>query len=437
MVARLRSLWLDVNASYWFYPALFTLLAIALAIVTIWLDRTGQAADLVKLVDAARPEGARNVLNVIAGSMIGVASTVFSITIAAVVYASGNYGPRLLINFMEDRGNQLSLATFIATFVYAVMILRVVREAGESSSDIGFVPQLSLVIATGLMLISIGVLVYFLNHVPASIQINSVLEGIGRRLTKEVQDRFPHESNATDPAEVEGGQTVPATASGYVQIVDFAGLDEIAREQDCRIVLRLRPGDFAHPDIGLVSVLGCKVDDDLADGIRACFSLAAMRSPAQDIEFLIDELVEIALRALSPGINDPFTAVTAMHWLGASTGELGRRDLRGGPDNGEYEPDRVVPLSDDFEHFLRRGFGSMRSAAATSPIAAAQFLECLLGVASAVGSQKRRRALQEEADRLIAQARLALVGPSLAELEERYCAFAAAMKKREYHGLHT
>ncbi|MCW2395108.1 MULTISPECIES: DUF2254 domain-containing protein [unclassified Sphingobium] len=437
MIVRLRSLWLNVNASYWFYPALFTMLALVLAIVTIAIDRSGQAAHLVKFVDAARPEGARNVLNVIAGSMIGVASTVFSITIAAVVYASGNYGPRLLINFMEDRGNQLSLATFIGTFVYAVMVLRVVREAAESSVDVGFVPQLSLVIATGLMLISIGVLVFFLNHVPASIRINSVLEEIGRRLTKEVRQRFPKEGDDVEMMALSDGQIVPATGSGYIQIVDFSGLADVAREHKCRVVMRLRPGDFVHPEIGLMSVHGCHVDDEMAEQLRDCFSLAGFRSPAQDIEFLIDELVEIGLRALSPGINDPFTAVTAMHWLGASMSELARRDLRSRPGEEEEDWQRVIPLNDDFDHFLRRGFGSLRSAAATSPIAAAQFLDCLLGISAGLASQPRREALRLEGERLMAQARIALAGPSLAELEERSCAFEAAMKKRAHHALHT
>jgi len=439
VVARLRSLWLDVNASYWFYPALFTLVAVGLALLTITIDRHGVSDALARLafVDLARPDGARSVLNVIAGSMIGVASTVFSITIAAVVYASGSYGPRLLINFMEDRGNQLSLATFIATFVYAVMVLRVVRDARDAVGDPGFVPQLSLVVATGLMLISIAVLVYFLNHIPASIRINSVLEGIGRRLTKEVRDRFPHEGSASEPVEADDGQILSATASGYIQIIDFRGLDDLAEKYECRITLKLRPGDFVHPDVGLATVLGCTLDEKLAGKIRDCFSLGGMRTPAQDIEFLIDELVEIALRALSPGINDPFTAVTAMHWLASATAELGRRDLCEGPDRGDYRPDRVVPLGDNFAHFLRRGFGSMRAAVATSPIAAAQFLDALLGVASALPSAERRTLLRREAERLMEQARLALAGPSREELEERYCAFDLAMNKHEYHGLHT
>lgn len=439
MVARLRALWQGTRASYWFYPALFTLAAALLAILTVWLDRHGAGQWLVghDWVDEARPEGARNVLNVISGSMIGVASTVFSITIAAVVYASGSYGPRLLANFMEDRGNQLSLATFIATFVYAVMVLRVVRDAFETAGDPGFVPQLSLAIATAMMAGSIAVLVYFLNHVPASIRINAVLEGIGERLLTAIDDRFPQACASDRQDELPQGVPVTATGTGYIQIVDFAGLDRIAREAGCRIELRLRPGDFVHPDMDFLSVVGAKPNDPMAQALRGCFSLGAMRSPAQDIEFLIDELVEIALRALSPGINDPFTAVTAMHWLGAATAQIGQRDLRGGPDRGDYDWNRVVPLNDDFDHFARRGFGAVRAAAATSPIAAAQFLDCVLGAASTLTMMTRNRRLADEGRLLIEQARIDLAGPSLDELETRYCDFAAAMKERRHDRLYT
>jgi hypothetical protein len=128
-MTELRWVWSRLNANYWFYPALFAIVAGALAVLTVYLDRSGFAQGLNKAgwIMPARPGGASDMLTVIAGSMIGVASTVFSITIAAVAYASGNYGPRLLTNFMEDRGNQLSLATFIGTFVYAVIVLRSVR----------------------------------------------------------------------------------------------------------------------------------------------------------------------------------------------------------------------------------------------------------------------------------------------------------------------
>src|SRR3546814_1525448 len=130
---------------------------------------------------------------------------IFAITIAAVVYASGTYGPRLLTNFMTDRGNQLSLGVFVATFVYGLMVLRVVRAEDEvpaTAADAaatylpGFVPQISLLIAVALLLLSVAVLVYFLHHIPASIRINSVLAGIGRRLLRDIEERFPKANGA-------------------------------------------------------------------------------------------------------------------------------------------------------------------------------------------------------------------------------------------------
>ncbi|MGB3165572.1 MAG: DUF2254 family protein, partial [Alteraurantiacibacter sp.] len=202
MTSELKFLWARLNANYWFYPALFCLIAAMMAFVMIWLDRTFAATWLndVNWLIPARPGGASNMLTVMAGSMIGVASTVFSITIAAVAYASGNYGPRLLTNFIEDRGNQLSLATFIGSFVYAIIVLRAVRAEDETAATVadatstalpGFAPQLSLLVAYALMALCVAVLVFFLNHIPSSIRINKVLEGIGERLLETIKTTYP------------------------------------------------------------------------------------------------------------------------------------------------------------------------------------------------------------------------------------------------------
>lgn len=438
MISTLRSWWGNVNASYWFYPAIFSALAAILAFVTVYIDRAWAAQYLSQVgwLSPARPDGARNTLTVIAGSMIGVASTVFSITIAAVAYASGTYGPRLLTNFMEDRGNQLSLGTFIATFVYAVMVMRVVRSEGEQATTVadavataapGFVPQLSLLIATVMVGIAVAVLVYFLNHIPSSIRINTVLEGIGERLIHDLKRRFPDDDDGSTHATRPSGAPVVARKSGYVQIIDFATLDDVAKAHEGMIVLKVRTGDFIHPDVVFAEFAGGACDEECIDAIRACFSMGGRRTPTQDLEFLIDELVEIALRALSPGINDPFTAITALHWLGAATGELARRDLTRGPEQSRYSQQRVLPLDDDFQHFLARGFGDIRASAASSPLAAKNFLDCLFASATAASSQGRRDAIAKEGAQLLTQARHALTGPALDELETRYANFRGTM----------
>lgn len=436
MVAQLRSWWMAVNASYWFYPALFSILAAIIAFSTILIDRAGASQWLAdaQWLSPARPEGARNILTVIAGSMIGVASTVFSITIAAVAYASGNYGPRLLTNFMEDRGNQLSLGTFIATFVFSVIVLRAVRGANESSAGIepdiaaaaGFVPQLSLALATVLAAVAIAVLVYFLNHIPSSIRINTVLEGIGARLITQIEDRYPDRNSGAEPKESPRGLSVLGQGRGYVQYIDHEKLATLAAQWGGRIALRLRTGDFVHPSVALADLIGIAPNDDTDDCIRRCFALGAMRTPVQDPEFLIDELVEIAMRALSPGINDPFTAITAMHWLGAATAEFARRDLSSPLVDLGNNAERLFLLPDDFDHFLARGFGALRAAAATNALAAKQFLDCLASAAT-LSVANRRTSIMAEGKKLVEQARLELEGPSLAELEERLLFFQKAL----------
>ena len=436
MTAELRFFWARLMANYWFFPALFAIFAAILATVMIYLDRNGFAEFLneTSWIIPARPKGASDMLTVMAGSMIGVASTVFSITLVAVTYASGNYGPRLLTNFLEDRGNQISLATFIGSFVYALIVLRAVRAEDETPAPggdaiatalPGFTPQLSLLVAYGLMAVCVAVLVFFLNHIPSSIRINKVLEGIGRRLLDAIRETYPVEDEFADAVEPKGGEPLLASATGYVQLIDYEDLAAIARNCGCTLSLKVRTGDFVHRDMPFMLIEGCK-PDSIEEQVRKCFTLGSTRTPEQDPQFLIDELVEIGLRALSPGINDPFTAITALHWLGAATSEIGRRDLRKNVCGSDEDDCPVIPCPDDFAHYVKRGFGSIRSAVATSPIAAEVMLDTLAKAAGPLAHEERQNQIKQEADRLAEQARLALVGPDLSRFEEHFTRFNKA-----------
>ena len=194
MRARLLRWSNDLRESYWFVPTVMAVAALLLALAMVYVDSHAGSTwmDGLAWLYAARPDGARSLLSSIGGSMIGVAGTTFSVTIAAVVYASGQYSPRLLSNFMSDRGNQVTLGTFIATFVYSLVVLRTIRSAGESGAGAPvFVPQLALLVALILVLCSIAVLIFFIHHVPMRIHINNVIERIGDRLIREIDTRFP------------------------------------------------------------------------------------------------------------------------------------------------------------------------------------------------------------------------------------------------------
>ncbi|WP_394730794.1 DUF2254 domain-containing protein [Altererythrobacter sp. GH1-8] len=430
MTAEIKFMWARLNANYWFYPALFSLVAAALALTMVYLDRHGFAEYLsdVQWLVPARPKGAADMLTIMAGSMIGVASTVFSITIAAVAYASGNYGPRLLTNFMEDRGNQLSLATFIGSFVYALIVLRAVRAEDETpavtagSALPGFTPQLSLLVAYGLLALCIAVLVFFLNHVPSSIRINKVLKGIGTRLLEMIRDTFPVEDSFAEAKPQVRGKVLTSWGTGYVQMIDYQDLVDLARKCDATFSLRVRTGDFVHRDLPLLEISGCD-PSDIEQRVRECFSLGSTRTPEQDPQFLIDELVEIGLRALSPGINDPFTAITALHWLGAATSEIGRRDLRRAICKDGEDECPVIPSPDNFEHYVKRGFGAIRSGVASSPIAAEVMLQTLSNAATPIADRARQEELRKEGIRLARQVELSLSGPDLERFQAQHEAF--------------
>lgn len=435
MTARIRIFWLAVKGSYWFYPAMLAVAAFALSAATLYLDRTTNTAWLAEIgvMELAGPDSASDILVLVAGAMLGVASTVFSITIAAVAYASGTYGPRLLNNFMEDRGNKVSLAVFIATFVFCVNVLRTIRHDGAKTTGfdgkvvelVSFVPNLSLLVAYGLIVISVGTLVYFLHHIPASIRIHTVLEAIGTRLIRDIALTYPDKPSAPAPTRVAEGTPLAATRAGYVQSISFDNLSAAAQASGVQITLDCRTGDFVHPGMVLArwTVDGdTRADAPLdADRARDCFVLGGMRTSDQDLRFLIDELVEIGLRALSPGINDPFTAITAMHWLGAATAELGRRYLdHHADDEGSDARTCVIRRTITFPEYVSRGFGSLRSGVATSPLATMVALETIANIAQVVDDETRKADLMRESDMLFLQAEGALSGPDLEMVRGRY-----------------
>ncbi|MBH1999672.1 MAG: DUF2254 domain-containing protein [Sphingomonadaceae bacterium] len=403
MRARLLRLSNDLRESYWFVPTVMAVGALLLALAMVYIDSHAGSAwmDGLAWLYAARPDGARSLLSSIGGSMIGVAGTTFSVTIAAVVYASGQYGPRLLSNFMSDRGNQVTLGTFIATFVYSLVVLRTIRSTGESGAGAAaFVPQLALLVALILVLCSIAVLIFFIHHVPMRIHINNVIERIGDRLIEEIDARFPVfvgtplEERSDDPRipavfRAEAGRAdhdrrapVRSQDTGYIQLIDESTLMAAAHEHDLVIRLQYQPGDFIHKGSVLLEAWpGERCDEAAAKALREAFAVGSRRTALQDLRFLIDELVEIATRALSPGVNDPFTANSCLDWLGAAMADLARRDLPSRLRADEDDRLRVIAHPVTFEGFIARSFGALAQYASADMIAGKHFLGALGDVA--------------------------------------------------------
>ena len=430
--AQLRKQWATLRGSYWFVPALLSLAAVGLATYLIYLDAYGYTGWLGELefVDISNPDGARGVLSTIAGSMITVAGVVFSITIVAVVYASSQFGPRLLTNFMQDRGNQVTLGTFIGTFIYCLLVLRTVRTGDAPGAS--FVPQLSLLVGIVLALVSVGVLIFYIHHIPESIHISNVVANIGNELLGKIDDLFPEMIGYAAPEErdvladvpdafFEEAAAVTSNGNGYVQVLDERGLLKLARDSDLVIRVIYRPGDFVMEGTILAYAWPAeRVDEDVERSIRHAFAWGRERTQTQDVLFLVNEPVEIASRALSPSMNDPFTAMTCMDWLGAGLRRLAHREV---PGAHRYDADgnlRLIAGSVSFQQYVETAFGRLRPYASRDANAALHFMKTLADAVYDIEEASYRSLLVQEARRLLAHSTDALEPPVVKMLADRF-----------------
>ncbi|XZE51728.1 DUF2254 domain-containing protein [Planctomycetaceae bacterium SH139] len=330
-----------VQGSYWFIPSLMVIAAIILSQLAIWIDHRYGNAWLKEmwLIALNQPDGARAILATVAGSMITVAGVTFSLTTLAVSHASSQFGPRLLDNFMHDRGNQITLGTFVATFIYCLLVLRVVRGEDVVAMDglavSVFVPQLSLFLALVLTMGSVVVLIYFIHHVPNSIHITSLLQRLATDMRNYLDKLFPEElgTGATAPelalqVTFQAEHSIYSISHGYIQGIDEVELIEFAQERGVMIQLLRRPGDFVRQGECIAEISNCdEWKEKDASRVHRSVTIGFGRTPTQDAFYVLNEFIEVAVRALSPGVNDPFTAMQCIDWLSAGIVQLSKKEL--------------------------------------------------------------------------------------------------------------
>ncbi|MGB5961873.1 MAG: DUF2254 domain-containing protein [Coleofasciculaceae cyanobacterium] len=407
MKVKLQKSWDTLNSSYWFVPTIMATTAVVLAFSMLTLDRMGKDGPVEKWgwIYTGGPDGARGLLSAVVGSMISVTATAFSISIVALQLASSNFGPRLMRTFMQDRGNQFVLGAFISTFVYCLLVLRAVR---GQDYDI-FVPQLSVTVGIVLALISVGVLIYFINHASTIIQTSHVINEVTTDLDQAIDRLFPEKlGQSTSPSKHKIGEIpasfdsrsyqIQSTANGYLQVIDEDRLLKLARENDLLLRVDPRPGKFVIEGSELVMAFPKeRVDEKLAEQIENTFILGRERTEQQDIEFPITELVEMALRALSPGINDPFTAVRCIDRLSAGLSRLAQKDY---PSPYRYDEDenlRVIANPITFPELADAAFNQIRRYGQSDVSVTIRLLEAIARIAPYTRNQKDRAALLHHA----------------------------------------
>jgi uncharacterized membrane protein len=448
MKARLRYTAALLRDSYWFTPGLIMLGTVVLSVLMPAADRRWgidalrEAPALYSWIYTGGPDGAGQVLAVIASSMITVAGVVFSITIVALSLASSQFGPRVLASFMADRGNQIVLGTFVGTFLYSLLILRTIR--GDGAAGESMVPHLSVTAAVLLAIASLCVLIYFIHHVSISIQAPHLVAVISAELhhsiaTLPVKDRTaPVEAAAKEGMEALGtgdeeGAMVAAPQTGYIEAIDYEGLMEMASRLDLRVRLDGRPGHYVIEGRPLAYVWPADaVDERLARRMGRLAAIGSHRTAVQDMEFPVEQLVEVAVRALSPSINDPFTAMNCIDQLSSGLVDLARKELP--PSrlaDGEGEVRVLITRPVTFEGVVRAAFEQIRQNAAHHASVHMRMLESLGIVIGAVHSPARLEPLLNQA-RLAHQAAAENVPAAAdrADIERRYAEVLEIARQR-------
>lgn len=426
MFARTRSRWVSVRDSLWFLPAVITMVAGAFALLLIGLEREEQitlgAGE--QWILGGGPEGARNVVNTIAGSLMTVTGVVFSITIVALQLASTQFSPRVLRNFTANRSNQVVLGIFIGTFTFALLVLRSIRSGTDEQE--AFVPAIATATAVLLAVISIGALIFFINHAARVIQVSVIVDHVRKQTLHNVARLFPAQVGIPEP----GGSpsaavpddppaVVHATEAGYLQDIDEEALFELAEDRRLTIRMERLIGEFLIPGETLVSVWPADaVDEEVRDGIHLAFVLGPERTPEQDVEFGIIEIADIAVKALSPGINDPSTAMNCIDRLGEVLAALGGRTppvpIRKSPD-GQL---RLIALRPRFSRAVELAFDQIRHYGADNPAIVGKMLD-IIGRVAVLVPEQRRASLAEQAEAILHVAREAVDNPVDRETIER------------------
>jgi uncharacterized membrane protein len=392
-----------LRTNLWLVPAVEVIVAALLFAGTYALDRAAYNGvfHYPGWVISGSADAAREILTAIAAAIITVVGIVFSIVIVALTLTSTQFGPRMLRNFIRDRGTQLTLGTFVGTFVYSVLALGSVGQGAHGD----FVPHIGITVMLVLMLVDLAVLIYFLHHIAVQIQLPQVIASIAADLAEAI------ELQAGDPtvgaethyaelliAEMEGpGGEIAAPRSGYLQFIRHRTLVKMAAEEDAVIHLRYRPGHFLVQGHPYATVWPADATSRVARELAHAHITGPYRTLAQDVAFGIDQLVEICIRALSAAVNDTFTALTCIDWIGDS---LCKVTGRWQPTSVYRDPSgmvRLIATQITYERLVQRAFEKVRQAGRGMPAVMIRQLDALTKISERASAPADRQVLLDQA----------------------------------------
>ncbi|MEJ1223664.1 DUF2254 domain-containing protein [Sediminicola sp. 1XM1-17] len=411
---RLYFIWDELIASFWFIPILIIMVSIGAAIGLLYLDNLidYKPSGGFELIFTGSVDSARAVLSTISGAMIGVAGTVFSITLVALTLASSQFGSRLLQNFMHERINQIVLGTYISTYVYCLIILNSVK----STDQLSFIPSFSVLFSIIAAIANIILLIIFIHHIAVSIQADKVIADISGTLSKNLKVLFPEELGSGPeehaiPNVIKIKETYPfknnivSPKSGYVLYMDNEMIAELALKHNLLLVLHKRPGNYLVEGMEIGEVYSHEeYTDEQALKFQDVFIIGKSRTTQQDSEFSIHQMVEIAGRALSPGVNDPYTAIACIDNLTSTMCYLTKVKFPSQYRFDEEQNLRVIASCLSFQGMMDVAFNQIRQFASGSPSVVIRLMEAFITINKFTKNQEQKKAVHKHAKMVLRMA---------------------------------
>ncbi|MGH3025729.1 MAG: DUF2254 domain-containing protein, partial [Gaiellaceae bacterium] len=347
MPINLRSRWLNLSHTLWFLPSIISAAYVGLAVALVRIDDSEHLRS--SWVFGGNDQAARTVLSVIAGSLITVAGLTLSVTMVVLQLTSSQFSPRVVRNYLGDRVAQLTIGSFVGIFAYCLVALRSIgATAGESAS----VPRLTLTVASGLALVALGMLIAFIHHIAQLVQASELTARLGRQTLQAIERLYPARVGSSDGAEDayeiverwhEDGPpgAVCAREPGFVQSIDLEGLVGALPAPRPRVQLLVAPGDFAFADAPLAHIWPRERGEELCEHVRRRIVIGGERDIDQDAHFGVRQLADIALRAISPSVNDPTTAATCIAYIRSVLTRLVAREFPSSVRH-DHEPEPLV-----------------------------------------------------------------------------------------------
>jgi uncharacterized membrane protein len=400
---RLELIWSHLRSSFWFLPSLIFAASIVIAVVLIDAD-AGRGRELIEnwpRLFGSRAAGARGMLSTIAGSMMTVVGVTFSMTLVTLALASSQYTSRILRNFMADRITQIVLGVFGGIFIYCLIVLRTIRGGEED-----YVPSIAVLFGVVFAIGGIIMLIFFIHHIASSIQASSIIEAVTKETLSSIDRLLPRtdggETSAsrrrTYPASPRTGdrpQEVPATRIGYIQSIDIEAVLSTAEKHDVIVRLQNGVGEFVVRGATIATIEGREpLPKAVLEELAGAFNIYRFRTVEQDPSFGIRQIVDIALRALSPSVNDTTTAAMCVDYLSAILVQVVNRDFP--PCEHHCEGiTRVISVEQTFDGLLAHAFDQVRSNARGNLSILLHILEALGRVGARARDQRRRLPLLE------------------------------------------